>query len=471
MANSPIYLSTHHNPSLHNREMVVVNKLPQGSVKLMAMRFAMNTNSCLSKLAVISLLASLMYSTAWAESLPAALTQALQSNPQLEAARSSLAALENEVNIARGGYLPTLSADAIATYNEYKNDGTKIGQLGLQLDQALYDGLATRSAINSAQALLLSAKAQVSLTTQQVLLDSVTSYADVLRDVELIQIRESNFSFLSNQIALVKQRLALGSATKTELSQANAQQAEAVARLAAANAQLESSRAAYRQVVGDSPGTLAPAPVPAALLPKTLATALDLSNVDHPLLEQATETAKSAQFDIELARSGLRPTVGLSARLERIQNDLPINDQRHLDGTNASVSIQLRVPIYQAGQATARVKQSRDVLKQRQQQIQILDRQVRATIETAWHQLVAARAVGVASNAQLDAARFARDGKLDERSVGLVSTQDVLLAQQEVLEAEVAISQSKRDEVVAAYSLLYAMGQLNMSNLELVSES
>ena len=455
---------------MREHRMNVVTRQLRSAI-IQSVRATIHRRGFSAKLGALSLFASLLCSNATAESLSTALDLAIKSNPQLELARASIATQEKGVSIARSGKRPTLYADATATYDEYENDSLSMGRLGLQLDQALYDGRATRSATKSAQALLSSANAQLAITTQQIILDSVTSYTDVRRDVELIQIGESNLSFLNDQISLVKQRITLGSATKTELSQANAQQAEAVAQLAAANANLQSSRANYHKVIGVSPAELAPAQIPDTLLPKTLEEASTFSNAEHPLLKKAMQTAKSAQHGIDLAKSALRPTVGLSARLERLQNDLPTSDQRHQDGVNTSISIQLRVPIYQAGLATARVHQSRDVLMQRQQEVLIIQRMILADIETAWHQFIAAKAIVEASNTQLDAARFARDGKLREQSVGIASMQDVLLSQQDVLAAQVAIPQSRRDVVIAAYRLLHATGQLNLNIISHISAS
>ena len=82
-----------------------------------------------------------------------------------------------------------------------------------------------------------------------------------------------------------------------------------------------------------------------------------------------------------------------------------------------------------------------------------------------------ARASIVARREQVEAARIAAEGVAEEARLGARSTLDVLDADQERLQAEAEVVQALRDEYVAAYALLRAMGLLTVEHLKLGIET
>jgi outer membrane protein len=72
-----------------------------------------------------------------------------------------------------------------------------------------------------------------------------------------------------------------------------------------------------------------------------------------------------------------------------------------------------------------------------------------------------------ANRAQLSAANLALNGVVEERRVGQRTTLDVLNAQQSVLNAKEAISNSERNSIVASFSVLASTGKLTVDRLGL----
>ena len=414
-------------------------------------------------LAVIALLS--LSTSAMAATLPSALVQAYQSNPELLAARAALRSTDEEVAIARSGYRPKLSIDATASETDQDSGTVGQGRVGLQIDQSLFDGFVTRNTVRSAIAQIDSERGSLSSTEQNVLLSAITAYVDVRRDSDVIGIREANLDFLAQQVRSAQTRFEVGNETNTAIAEAQAREADAVAQLARARAQLVASEAAYREIIGVAPTDLRAAELPEALLPMSLPKALDLALQLHPDLTSAAALAQSARFDVDRTRGTLRPSLGLSARVEHVEDDLAMADVRSQGGGVASVSLQLQVPLYQAGLASARVRQARQIVEQRDQQVQGVTAQILTSVRSAWAQLDAARAAQSATQTQIESAQLARDGKLNEQDVGLVTTLDVLNAQQDVLAANLAASGSQRDTIVASYTLLATTGRLHAAAL------
>ena len=89
------------------------------------------------------------------------------------------------------------------------------------------------------------------------------------------------------------------------------------------------------------------------------------------------------------------------------------------------------------------------------------------SLPKTWGQLEAAKAQITATQAQVAAAEIALNGVREEARVGQRTTLDVLNAQQELVNARVALVTAQRDRVVASYALLAATGRLSVAVLGL----
>jgi outer membrane protein len=133
----------------------------------------------------------------------------------------------------------------------------------------------------------------------------------------------------------------------------------------------------------------------------------------------------------------------------------------------ASVIGQLTVPIYQGGSEYSLVRQAKETVGQRRLELALNRDQARANVVQAWGQLDAAKAQIDATKSQVTAAEIALNGVREEARVGQRTTLDVLNAQQELVNARVALVTAQRDRVVASYALLSAVGRLSIPVLGL----
>ena len=138
-----------------------------------------------------------------------------------------------------------------------------------------------------------------------------------------------------------------------------------------------------------------------------------------------------------------------------------------LETLTASVGGQLSVPIYQGGQEYAAIRQAKETLGQRRLDLDTARDQSQQTVVQSWGQLEAAKAQIQATQAQVDASEIALNGVREEARVGQRTTLDVLNAQQELVNARVAVVTAQRDRVVASYTLLAAAGRLSAQVLGL----
>lgn len=422
------------------------------------------------------------------ETLKEALAAAYIANPQLKAQRGQLRATDEEVARAKSNYRPVIQGEATIGYERTTTSGGGGGGVdvggeiidfgsgggteestprsySVSLNQPIFRGFRTINAVEGAKAGVEAAREDLRDTAQQVLLDAVTQYMNVLRDQSIVRLRQNNVEFLTEQLQATRDRFEVGEVTKTDVAQAQARRAEAVSALNLAKANLKTSRAAYERVIGFPPRNLqTPKPVE-RLLPPTLEAALQQGEMRNPQILAGLFRVKSAEYDTKTIKGELLPEVRLEASYERSFDTGGVDERE-----STVVTGRMTVPIYQAGEVSARARQAQDTELQRRQQVDQARQAVRADVVSAWGQVVAARAALVSDRAAVQANKIALDGVRAEEQVGQRTVLDVLDAEQELLDSQVSLVTSRRDLVVASYTLLAAIGRLTPSDLELPTD-
>ncbi len=253
---------------------------------------------------------------------------------------------------------------------------------------------------------------------------------------------------------------------KAEVEQARASRAGAQAQLEAARAAALSSEAIYRQLTGTTPSNLNSASAISKGVPGSLDQALAVAFRDHPAILASQYAVDASVYGVKSAEGSFLPQVNLSATVQRSYSSRAASGGSYT-GNSATVGAQLRVPIYQGGQASATVRQKKEELGQARIDVDVIRDQVRAAVTSAWTQLQASRSAVKANRETLRASRLALDGVVQERDVGQRTTLDVLNGQANVLDAQIAVAQAERDVVVSSYALLSAIGRLTARDLGL----
>ncbi len=403
-----------------------------------------------------------------AESLHEALSLAYTNNPTLNAARANTRSVDENIPLAKSGMRPIVSgsADYGSQWTDAHQGRTthlQPGGFGVTISQSLFDGFKTRNNVEAAQAAVYASRETLRNVEQNVLFDGASAYMNVIRDQAIVSYRARSLEFLNEQVRSERTRFDVGESTRTDVAQAEASQAGAVALLSSARAQLQSSIAVYRQIIGKDPEKLKGPGSIEKLLPGKLERGLEIGFSEHPAILATKYLVDQADWNVKSAESDLLPTLQLQGSVSR-------NYNRSLPDTvidNTAVTARLAVPIYQGGSVSAKVRQNKEVLGQRWIEVDETVDSVRAAIVSAFSQLQAARASSEANQSQLRAANLALQGSVEERKVGQRTALDVLRAQQDVINAQVSLANSQRDSVVAAYAVLSAIGRLNSDSLTL----
>nr|WP_306228720.1 MULTISPECIES: TolC family outer membrane protein [unclassified Aurantimonas] len=419
-----------------------------------------------------------------AETLSGALAKAYTNNPDVNAARAQLRATDEGVPQAKSGLRPFVSANGSTSISKSRttsgdsipsdNSLTKSVGFGVTINQTLFDGFQTPNNVRAAEAQVRASQQNLANTVQNTLYDAAAAYMDVLRDRQIASLRRQNLAFLQEQVRAAGARFDVGEGTRTDVAQAQSEQALATALLNSALATVATSEATYLQVVGDPARDLAPGKSPSQALPKSIQSALAIAQKEHPAIQATLQAVDAAAFQVKANEGALLPQLSLSGEV-RDQYGTQSPGPASLPGVNVltqnevsgTIGAQLTIPIYQGGRVTSQVRQSKEVLGQRRIEVDSARDQVRTAVATAWAQLQAARANISGYQAQVQAAGLALNGVTEERNVGQRTTLDVLNAQADVISARILLVGAQRDEVVASYALLSAVGRLSPERLAL----
>jgi outer membrane protein len=434
-------------------------------------------------LAAASLAVAVTCTVATADTLEWAIVQAYQNNPSLNAQRAALRAADENVPQALSGYRPKLSVTASGGYNyqsvlshsvnqqvfpntvSYNNVAANFASrsIGATATQTLYNGFQTANRTRQAESQVMGARETLRVTEQQVLLDAATAYMNLLRDQAILDLNRRNVEVLTEQLKQTRDRFNVGEVTRTDVAQAESRLAAGRSQLLQAQSNYVTSQANYRRVIGVDPGRLNPGTPVDRFSPATLPRAIVEGETQSPSVLAAMYGVDIAELAVKISEGALYPNLGLTASATK-QWDPLFNINKE---TNISILGTLTVPIYQGGSEYSAIRQSKETLGQQRLNLDVNRDQARATVVQSWGQLDAAKAQIESTTAQVNAAEIALNGVREEARVGQRTTLDVLNAQQELVNARVALVTAQHDRVVASYTLLAAVGGLSMQRLGL----
>ena len=420
--------------------------------------------------AMLSLLAGLTGAPVAAETLQQALAGAYQSNPKLDAERARLRATDEDVPRALAGFRPqvTGSADKGRQSTDYKPASTLTGDTipwGYQINvsQSLFSGFRTTNAVNEAEANVRAGRESLRNVEQTILLEAVTAFSDVVRDHAVVRLRENNVSVLTKELTATEARRAVREVTRTDVAQSQARRARAISQLDQARANLKASRATFEKTIGHAANVLTPPSPPNGLLTRTLEDSVAVGEKENPNLVAAMYREQAARFAIDKIRGELLPEVRVEASYGQRYNTSTLTQEQD----TGQVTGRLTIPLYEGGETYARVRQAKHIHISRLQEIEQNRTEVQAAVVQAWSRFVAIKSQIKSDQVLVESNRVALEGVREEERVSQRTLLDVLNAEQELLDAQVQLVTTRRDLIVAAYTLLQHVGRLNAEHLGL----
>ena len=419
-----------------------------------------------------------------AETLESALVEAYQGNPQLNAQRALVRATDENVPQALSGYRPKVAVTAtlgeertFITEQSPLPNGKLITSLkaaqnfatysyGATASQTLYNGSQTANRTRTAESQVMAAREGLRVLEQTILLNAATIYMDVLRDIGNVEIQQSNVTALRQVLEQTNKRFSRGDVTATDVAQAKTQLAAGELALANAQYTLAAAKGQYEAIIGVPPRNLRPATPADRFGPKNLAAAFQIGAAQNPNITAAMYGVDVAYLQIKVNEGALYPTLAVQASVLQAENPAVLV----LNQFNVAGIAQLTVPLYQGGGEYSLIRQSKESLGQQRLNLDLTRLQVRSNVNQAWAAVGAAILELQKAKEQVAAAEAAVNGILKEILVGERTTLDLLITQQNLVNARTSLIQAQHDRVVSSYALLAAVGRLSPDVLGLPTQ-
>ena len=417
------------------------------------------------------LLATALSTTANAQSIFEALSSAYETNPTLQAQRAYLRSIDENVAIAKSGYRPSLAltgsyTDASVDSNvEPKNQDNDKTILAATISQPLFSGFSTVNSVKSADSTVRAQQNNLYNVEQTVFLDASTAYLDVLQNTAIVDLQKNNEKLLKKRLDETVERFNVGEVTRTDVSQARARYSQARSDRIAAEGDLEAYKSTYTKIIGAAPDKLK-SPEIGAFLPKTFEEALDYAKMNNYGVKYAKDILNSKTYDVATNTGALLPQVTLDGSISNTKTSGDMYD-RDPDVDSAEIGINMTIPLYNSGESRAKIRQSKYLKWQAQEQVLEAERKAVADVTSAWEYMVANRAKIKSIKDQVKANEIALDGVQKEEALGNRTILDVLDAYQELLNSNVEEVKARRNYYVSGMNVLMAMGKLTAEDLKL----
>jgi outer membrane protein len=443
------------------------------------MRFSYKINykkSLLLKSSIFAL--SLMAaSNSFALTLEEALGKAYSTNPELLAQRESLKAVNQERPKAMAGFLPTLTATS-SRDKTTSDDPTSIfgnNPRGLDKDyyttsnsvqasQNLFNGGETYYSLKAADERINAARFTLEKSEQEFLFFAIQAYVELIHAKKVLELTENNEKVLREQLSAVEERFNVGDATKTDVSQSEARFSNSTSARVIAEGDFIAATARFRRLYQiELPEDLQmPSNLPK--IPETLEASIELAKQKNYDIRIAEFNKSSSSYEIKTARAPLLPQVSASASMSdrEFYSSASINESQ-----TQVLGLTVTVPIFDGGLSYANVRQAKDRARQNQYNYENVILSTKNGVIDAWQSIITTDTNIQSTKKSLEASEVALNGVKEEQKEGTRTILDVLDAEQEKFQSEVAHARAIKDSVLAVYRLKGAIGELTPEELNL----
>lgn len=412
--------------------------------------------------------------------------QAQSSDSAWAAARSTHAAAQEKLVQGKALTLPTVTLNANANHAntdlEYRSGGTGGFRQGggnesfetygysVNVNHPLYRRQ-NQIQFEEAKTQVSQADEQLSTANLDLMTRTSQAYFDVLLAQDKIDLIEAQKAAITKQLEQAKANFEVGTATITDVHEAQARFDLLIAQDIAARNDLEVRKRAIQSIIGQMPGMLASAKESLAVVipaPQDMEKWVEMAEQKNPQLIYQQKALTLATQEIERTHAGHLPTldaVGSYSDSRANGSATGIGS----DTQNFTIGLQLQVPIYQGGAISSREREAainqqtaKDQLEQARREVGLQTRQAYLNVASAVAQVKAYEQALASSQSSLDSTSLGYE-------VGVRTSVDVLNAQQQYYSAKRDLLQARYTWLLSVIKLKAAAGLLTEDDLAATS--
>ncbi len=400
---------------------------------------------------------------------------ALKNNFKLNAERKNQKSIEQNTNISRSEFLPSisLSGDQKSSQLTNKTDrsGSKQADSNLDtetttvsIDQKIFQGFKGYNSLKKSELELKKAGLKLTQTEQQTILKAVSAYFDFIFKIKNENFNLSNVNLFERQVESDSARLQKGEITLTDLAQSESSLAGANASLIKAKTDLLASKINFERVIRKkAPNTINTNEKVRVDLPNTLQEAINTAKLNNADLLMAKLNYRIADKDLSIEKAKLSPSASINYSKSENKDYSSTIDELDEETIKATITW----PVIKGGKNISSIKKSS--LKKQRSLLLSQDAETNVISETtnAWSNYQSSESVLKATEAQLKAAEIANEGiTLEYDSGNTRTTLEVIQSRSLLLDSRIAFAKAERDFVISQFKLAFQLGTLTPNSIK-----
>jgi len=400
------------------------------------------------------------------------LQRVAQTHPAIVSQSELAAASEASVSEAKSGYLPRVGVSAGYGYQERdrtgglgingKTDSSPL-DANLSISQNLFEGFRTDGTVSSAESSMMAANWRLNSVRQQIFLQAITAYIQLVKQLHLVQLSQQNVMTLQNQVSLEEERMMAGTGIAVDVLLTKSRLQFANERYASYLGALRQSEASFTQLFGMAPDyrTMQLPSISPAVIPRQEAQAVQTALQRNPSLKEAELQTDAAQSERDVARAGYFP------RLDVVASSDYQDAADDISGETSTNSIALRGSweLFSGFSDQSKEKRAIHNYQSSLASAEHTQRQVIESTKQAWQDLLTTQQrMAILQNA-VQIAEQVYGARLRLRDIGSETAINVLDAENELFSAQINAVSAQYDSYISTFRLLQSMGMLELNSL------
>jgi outer membrane protein len=400
---------------------------------------------------------------------------AFKNNLRLNAERKNQKSIKQNIHISRSEFLPSisLSGDQKSTQssNRTNQSGSSLSDTNLDsesktisVDQKLFQGFKGYNSLKKSELEIKQANFKLKQVEQQTILDTVSTYFDLIFKSKNERFNLSNVNLFERQVESDSARLQKGEITLTDLAQSESSLAGANANLIKAKTELLASKTNFERVTLEkAPNTINLNEKINIELPSTLQEALKIAQLNNYDLLIAKLDYQISKKDFNIEKSKFSPSASLNYSKSENKDFSSTVDELDQETVKATITW----PIIKGGENISSIKKSS--LKKQRSLLLSEDAKNKVVTETTnvWSRYQSSESVLKATEAQLKAAEIANEGiTLEYDSGNTRTTLEVIQSRSLLLESRIAFAKAERDFMISKIELAIQLGTLSVNSIK-----
>ncbi len=389
--------------------------------------------------------------------------KALSNDAQLKIAEATYRANKEALPQARAGLLPSINATANTSYTDADTASFNNHGYTVSLVQPVFSA-ARWFTYQQGETLDEQAQLRFDLAQQNLILQSIDTYLNVLRAKSNLETAESQERAIKRRLDQVNAQFEVGLIAITDVHEAQASYDNARVSLIEAEGALDNSYEAIERLTGESitqTDLLSPEYPIQELAPADPESWLTKALTDNIGLQLVKADIEVARKNAQIAKSGHLPTIDLSATHDKDKGTLSSNDWNESN----VVGLTLSLPIFQGGATSSRTRQAYAQMDASMQTYEDTERGVKQSTRSLFRNIKTNVLSVFARQQSIISSQAALDATSEGFSVGTRNVVDVLAAEQALYAAKRDYANARFDYVLNLFTFKQQIGTLSPEDL------